>query len=239
LLANTTITQSVTRTNGSPTLTGFSDTTQIRSGAPVEGAGIPSSTTISSCTSTTCTMSANASSSGTANVTIFPNGNGDGSTTFNLPNCQGAVLAGRDNMSGTPRAVLTSTYFGTNPDSLGAFGGNQSVTMALANLIQHTHTINDPGHSHTYGSAGTNNLSGAGISVSTPGSGSTSSSTTGITINNTGSASPTPMAVVQPTLTANCMIRVLAMIDAPRRPSSSLAANDNGPPIIGDRRRVV
>lgn len=244
LLTTVTISESVTRTSGSPTLTGFTDTTQIPTGAPIEGSGIPPSLTISSCTATTCTMSGNASSSGTASVTIFPNGNGDGSTTFNLPNCQGVVLAGRDNMSGTPRAVLSSTYYGANPDSLGAFGGNQNVTMALGNLIAHTHanTLTDPGHSHntTAGTTSFNTPASSGASALQPGGSAVSTSTTGITITNAsaGSASPTPMRTVQPTLTANCMIRVLAMMGAPSSPNS-LASNDNRPPIADRRRSLV
>jgi microcystin-dependent protein len=196
-------------------------------------------------------MAANATSSGTANVTVFPNGNGDGSTTFNLPNCQNVVLAGRGNMSGTPRALLTSTYFGTNPDALGAFGGNQNVTMAAGNLIQHTHanTLTDPGHGHP-GSAGVvqgsvfNITSAAAFGGNNTGAQSTqalsiANNTTGITINNAnaGSASPTPMRTVQPTLTANCMIRVLAMIDAAPN-SASFAVNDNLMP-IADRRQFA
>lgn len=242
-LAGSTITQSVTRTSGSPTLTGFTDTTQIPTVAPIEGSGIPSSLTISSCTATTCTMSGNASSSGTANVTIFPNGNGDGSTTFNLPNCQDVVLAGRGNMSGTPRGLLTSTYFGASPDALGALGGNQNVTMALGNLIAHTHanTLTDPGHSHAYDKTpqGPVQSGGGGSGTAATNSTQTSTNTTGITINNAsaGSATPTPMRTVQPTLTANCMIRVLAMIDAPSFPNS-LASNDNGMP-VADRRRAI
>lgn len=258
-MASTTITQSVTRTNGSPTLTGFSDTTQIPTGAAIEGAGIPTSTTISSCTSTTCTMSANASSSGTANVTVFPDGDGDGSTTFNLPNCQGVVLAGRDNMSGTARGFLTSSYYGTNPDALSAIGGGQNVTMALANLIAHQHAVylHDPGHSHSDGTSNLNftgNASGfpnTGANIAFGSNGSTNSNTTGITIGSVngvandnltavaGFNSPTPMRTIQPTMTANCMIRVLAMLHA--MPMQHFVANDNviAPLAIVDRRRTT
>lgn len=239
LMTGQTITQSVTRTNGSPTLTGFSDTTQIPVGAAVEGSGIATSDTISSCTSTTCTMAANATSSGTASVTIFPNGNGDGSTTFNLPNCQGVALAGRDNMSGTPRGVLSSTYYGTNPDALGAFGGAQNRTIAVSNFPAGNLAVTLNWNSFPTYSNGNTGVTG-------PGSVITTSSSNGIQnfSNMVGSASAalggsgTPLATVQPTLTANCMIRVLAMIGGPRHQLHALASDDNDLS-IADRRRAA
>jgi hypothetical protein len=269
LMAGETITQTVTSTNGSPTLTGFSDTTQIKFGACVEGPGIPNSgactTTIVSCTATTCTMNNNAAASGTANVTIFPNGNGDGATTFNLPNCQGVTLAGRDNMSGTPRGLLTSTYFNggnyAGADALGSLGGMQNQTLAQANLgASWTFpvsgiTLNDPGHNHTpqfgagssfFGSNGPGAVetisgpNGAGFLVFSLG-GVTSSSFTGISITSQGRAASggasTPVGTVQPTLTANCMLRVLAKLDLPLMPANKLAANDDMP--VADRPRAA
>lgn len=249
-MTGSTITQSVTRTNGSPTLTGFSDTTQIPTGAPVEGSGIPTATTIVSCTSTTCLMSANASSSGTANVQIFPNGNGDGSTTFNIPNCANVVLAGRGNMSGTSRGLLTSTYFGTSPDALGAFGGTQSKTMAFGNVpsiplsVSGSVSVGAGGSSIPVTTRSWNNVtvqSGSGIGNIPSGLdavGNTTSLSGSNTLTGTaGNSSPSAFSIVQPTLTANCMVRVLAMLDAPKLPNS-FAANDNREP-VADRRRSI
>ena len=258
LMGVETITQSVTRTNGSPTLTGFTDTTQIGPGACVEGSGIPNSgsctTTIVSCTSTTCTMSQNASSSGTANVTVFPNGNGDGATTFNLPDCQGVVLAGRDNMSGSPAARLTSTYFGTNPDALGALGGAQSQTIAQANLPSVNFTVTIPSgqgsHSHTPATGGTEFTTFAGgsfvqnIGSSTGNAFYEQASTAAATLPTmSGTAasggSGTAFSVTQPTRTANCMMRVLSKLEAVPGALPALAANDNAPVMmIIDRRRL-
>jgi hypothetical protein len=251
LLGLVTITQSVTRTNGSPTLTGFSDTTQIPTGAAIEGSGIPTSTTISSCTSTTCTMSANASSSGTANVTIFPYGDGDGSTTFNLPNCQGVTLAGRDNMSGTPRGLLTASVFGTNPDALGGLGGAQAYALPQSALPNVTINIPSGQGSHTHGVTGgtiggsstfTPNLAGGSnpayptppttisISAATLPAMATASINGGVTQTN--------YPAVQPTIIANCMIRVLAKLEAvPGELPRAVAANDDLP--IADRRRAA
>lgn len=223
-----TITQSVTRTNGSPTLTGFSDTTQIGAGACVEGTGIPNSgactTTVLSTTSTTVTMSGNATSSGTANITVYPYGNGDGSTTFGLPDCRGVAMAGRDNMGGTARGKLTSTYALANPDALGMTLGSQNHTLTQAELpavaptftgTAGTGTLNVPsgwptGNPAQFGTAtvqsgtGINNIMQAAGGT---GWGSTVAFTPTGTISNLGSGSA--HSIVPPMLTANCMIRVL------------------------------
>ena len=61
-------------------------------------------------------------------------GSGDGSTTFNLPDLRGRVTAGRDNMGGTAASRLTSTNLGSNPGSLGAAGGSETLTATAASL---------------------------------------------------------------------------------------------------------
>ena len=57
-------------------------------------------------------------------------GNGNGSTTFNIPNYQGRVLVGK-------RAT----------DSVGDRGGARAVSLTSANLGSHTHAI--PSHTHS------------------------------------------------------------------------------------------
>lgn len=66
-------------------------------------------------------------------------GAGDGTTTFNLPDLRGRVVAGRDDMNGTSAARLSGVLSST---TLGASGGSQ-------NLQSHTHGVTDPGHVHT------------------------------------------------------------------------------------------
>lgn len=61
-------TQTATRASGNDTLTSIADTTYIEEGMLIEGAGIPTGTTVLSKTSSTVVMSANATSSGTASV---------------------------------------------------------------------------------------------------------------------------------------------------------------------------
>lgn len=53
-------------------------------------------------------------------------GTGDGSTTFNVPDCRGRVIAGRDNMGGTSADRLTTPI---NGDVLGVAGGAQQQSL--------------------------------------------------------------------------------------------------------------
>lgn len=142
----TAITQStlLTCNSGSPTLTNVTDTTQIRIGSAVELSCVAPGTTVISKTAITVTLSANSTLSTSATAIFFPYGNGNGSTTFNLPDLRGYVIAGRDNMGGIAASRLTTAYFdpgGTSdPDALGAPGGGQSHSLILGELAAHTHT---------------------------------------------------------------------------------------------------
>jgi microcystin-dependent protein len=69
-------------------------------------------------------------------------GAGDGSTTFNLPDGRGRVLAGADNMGGTAANVMPGAVLGLSQ-------GNYQVTLSVAQMPQHSHT--DSGHTHTDG----------------------------------------------------------------------------------------
>ena len=121
--------QSVTATSGSPTLTGFSDTTRFGDGQAVEASFLPTGTTIQSCTATTCTLSANATASTTGNVTVFLYGDGNGSTTVNLPDCRGETVAGRDNIGGTAKNVAQVTT------SISTTSGSPTATVTSATGI--------------------------------------------------------------------------------------------------------
>lgn len=140
----TAITQSlnVICTNGSNTLTGISDTTQIAIGSPVEVICVTPGTTVSSKTSSTVVLSNPSSLTINATAVFFPFGNGNATTTFNLPDLRGYVVAGRDNMGGTVASRLTTTYFGAkSPDAQGATGGAQSNTATVSVPSQNV-TIN-------------------------------------------------------------------------------------------------
>lgn len=61
-------------------------------------------------------------------------GSGNGSTTFNLPDYRGRVIAGRDDMGGSSASRLTGSYFGGSSNQLGAVGGLESNTLTRAQL---------------------------------------------------------------------------------------------------------
>lgn len=118
-----------------PVLSGISDTSQIKIGSPVEASCIPPGATVLSKTANSVTMSSNASITTSVTGTFFPFGNGDGSTTFNVPDLQGFVVIGRNNMSGTASSHLDTVGFnGTNPNALGASGGSSGTILSLPNL---------------------------------------------------------------------------------------------------------
>jgi microcystin-dependent protein len=66
-------------------------------------------------------------------------GTGDGSTTFNVPDTRGRVLAGKDNMGGTAASRLTTAGSGVDGATLGANGGAETHTLTTAQMPAHTH----------------------------------------------------------------------------------------------------
>lgn len=141
LLAALSVQLTGSTTSGSATVSSASvDTTAMGLvGAKIEGGGIPAGTTITAATATTLTLSANATAtaSGVA-MRILPHGNGDGSTTFNVPDLRGRVAAGKDNMGGTAAGRLTSMVAGS---ILGNAGGTETHTLTVNQLPAHNHTF--------------------------------------------------------------------------------------------------
>lgn len=66
-------------------------------------------------------------------------GSGDGSTTFNLPDLRGRVIAGQDDMGGTSANRLTNQTGGLDGDTLGATGGSETHTLTIAQMPLHGH----------------------------------------------------------------------------------------------------
>lgn len=65
-------------------------------------------------------------------------GPGDGSSTFNLPDLRGRVIAGKDDMGGSSANRLTSAL---NGDSLGATGGAETHTLSTSEIPSHQHYV--------------------------------------------------------------------------------------------------
>ena len=227
-LAAVTRAQTATLTSGNATITSVANTAGLGAGQPIEGIGVQSNTTIVSVTASTIVMSKTATVNGSQTVTAFLTGYGAGgdATTVGVKDCRGRVMAGRDDLNGTPAGRLTTAGFGAGATTLNASGNSlESFTMALGNMIAHNHGVflRDPGHSHTANQPtqsrndGTSTQSFFAFAQLQP----TSTNTTGITIGSvpgvandnsttvTGSASPTPMRTVQPTVISDCVVAVL------------------------------
>lgn len=119
-------------------------------------------------------------------------GTGDGSTTFNLPDLRGRVVAGQDDMGGSSADRLTAVI---NGDTLGAAGGTDSHTLTASQIP----TITSSGSFTTWNAGSTGN----GALTSDP-SGATGTVTVSSTSTNTGGAAHTNL---QPTLVLNYLIK--------------------------------
>jgi len=111
-------------------------------------------------------------------------GAGDGSTTFNVPDFRGKTTAGADG----------SLFAGSNV--IGVTGGTNTHTMAIDELIEHSHPL--------VGRSGTPlpivQVGGSSTFLTnSPGAASTLP---------TGSPTPTPFSIVQPTTLTNKIIRI-------------------------------
>ncbi|MVT52112.1 phage tail protein [Bradyrhizobium yuanmingense] len=142
-------------------------------------------------------------------------GSGDGTTTFNVPDLRGRVVAGLDNMGGSAASRLTDATAGFG-DSLGEAGGSQSRTLITANL---------PPYTPSGTIAGTSVIAWALDQYQPPGGGAKNavstisgvanlgnSALTALTGTFTGTAqggTSTPVVTVQPTIVLNYLLRII------------------------------
>lgn len=68
-------------------------------------------------------------------------GTGDGSTTFNIPDLRGRVVAGQDDMGGTSANRLTGVTGSVDGDTLGGTGGEEAHTLTTDELAAHDHRM--------------------------------------------------------------------------------------------------
>lgn len=129
-------TQTGNTSNGTNSITNLSDTSTMFVGMGITGTGIPASTTVASIVSgTAITISQNATATNTGiTLTFHLYGQGDGTTTFNVPDHRRRVAVG--SLGARTGAVADS------PDTkVGSLGGNEVCTLTSAQLAVHSHTI--------------------------------------------------------------------------------------------------
>jgi len=208
-----TIDQTATCSITSPTLTAIGDTTQIPIGSAIEASCLAAGATVISKTANSVTASSNATITTSLTAKFLPWGGGNGTTTFNLPDLRGRLIAGRDNMGGIAASRLTTAYF-ANASAIGAVGGSQSAALVEANLAAHTHTgTTSTNGAHTHGLSENGRDTGGSTAPTVTGAGTDDQTGSAglhnhtFTTNSTGSG--TAFSIVQPTLTANYIIKVL------------------------------
>ena len=99
-------------------------------------------------------------------------GVGDGSTTFNLPDLRGRVVAGQDDMGGVSADRLTDQSGGLNGDTLGDTGGSETHTLATSEIPAHTHTFGEVDTTDSGTNFGVNFVDGTGVDRTTGSTGS-------------------------------------------------------------------
>lgn len=140
-------------------------------------------------------------------------GSGDGSTTFNVPDLRGRVVAGKDDMGGSAASRLSSSSITTGgATTLGGSGGAETKTLATGNLPTFTPsgTISNGsiGISHN-AISGSSTTGGGGFACGANSSASISASQGASTFTGASVGSGTAFTIAQPTLILTYIIRII------------------------------
>lgn len=154
-------------------------TALFAAGWPVEGAAFAPGTTITAVLDPNQIQLSAVTIAGGATIRLFPYGNGDGATTFTLPNATGRVYAGIDS-TGAVLSLATAIN--------GALGA-QAITLSTGQIPAHSHGVTESPHTHqvddgtskvgTFTGPGGNGWGGNSVVAS-------GATATGITIQNAG-----------------------------------------------------
>jgi microcystin-dependent protein len=139
-------------------------------------------------------------------------GVGDGSTTFNVPDVRGRVVAGKDDMGGSSANRLTDADDGLNGDTLGDTGGGETQVLVTANLPAYTPAGTNSGGAASYNFSGASFQSGVNFiqGVSITGAAGTNALFTQPTFTGTAQGgTSTAFGVVQPTIILNKILRII------------------------------
>jgi microcystin-dependent protein len=138
-------------------------------------------------------------------------GVGDGSTTFNIPDLRGRVVAGKDDMGSSSANRLTNADDGLNGDTLGATGGGETQTLVTGNLPAYTPSgsVSSSVSGGVYGGT-----VGGGASIGTGGATPTVQGNSAIVVTSsfTGTAqggTSTAFGIIQPTIILNKIMRII------------------------------
>lgn len=129
-------------------------------------------------------------------------GGGDGITTFNLPDLRGRTVIGAGQGTGLSARTLGQTL------------GEETHTLSVNEMPAHSHTVNDPGHTHAVSGqvAFASSTSSCGVYCGTQeapiqfGSGTGATAATGITLQSAGASAP--HNVMQPSMVLNYLIKL-------------------------------